>query len=125
MNKPVVVTPEIWLQSRQQLLVREKSALQELDAVAQQRRELPWVRVEKSYQFEIDEGTRVLADLFGDHSQLIVYHFMFGPDWNNEVTSATRIDPGTASGLARITSRAVDPPARAISSSRFPAAVAL
>ena len=81
MNKPTVVTPIAWLESRQQLLAREKSALQELDAVAQQRRELPWVRVEKPYEFETEKGTRTLADLFVDHSQLMVYHFMFGPDW--------------------------------------------
>jgi predicted dithiol-disulfide oxidoreductase (DUF899 family) len=76
-----VGTREEWLAAREELLAREKEATRLGDELARQRRELPWVPVEKEYRFETDAGTRTLAELFDDRSQLLVYHFMFGPSY--------------------------------------------
>ena len=70
---------EEWLAARQELLEREKQQTRLGDELAQRRRELPWVAVEKEYRFETDEGTKTLAELFDGRSQLLAYHFMFGP----------------------------------------------
>ena len=78
----LVVSEEEWVQARQELLRKEKELTRAMDALSKQRRELPWVRVEKSYEFEGPFGTESLADLFGDNSQLIVYHFMYAPGWD-------------------------------------------
>ena len=64
------------------LLRREKSVTRELDLLAKERQKLPWVRVDKDYRFQTRDGDASFADLFGSHSQLIVYHFMFGPEWD-------------------------------------------
>jgi predicted dithiol-disulfide oxidoreductase (DUF899 family) len=76
-----VVTREQWAAAREGLLAREKEHTRLGDEVARERRELPWVRVEKEYRFETDNGTRTLAELFDGRSQLAVYHFMFGPSY--------------------------------------------
>jgi predicted dithiol-disulfide oxidoreductase (DUF899 family) len=75
-------TREDWLAARKQLLEREKELTHRSDEVAQQRRELPWVRLDKEYTFDTDEGKKTLAELFDGRSQLLVYHFMFGPDYS-------------------------------------------
>jgi predicted dithiol-disulfide oxidoreductase (DUF899 family) len=74
-----VGTREEWLAARVALLEREKELTRMSDKLARQRRELPWVPVEKDYTFETDEGIKTLAELFDGRSQLLVYHFMFGP----------------------------------------------
>jgi predicted dithiol-disulfide oxidoreductase (DUF899 family) len=74
-------TREEWLAAREQLLAREKEHTRLGDDLARQRRELPWVRVEKEYRFETDDGEKALDELFGGRSQLLVYHFMFGPSY--------------------------------------------
>lgn len=74
-------TREEWLAAREQLLVREKEHTRLGDEIAQQRRELPWVRVEKEYRFDTDDGEKTLIELFNGRSQLLVYHFMFGPSY--------------------------------------------
>ncbi len=76
-----VVSREEWLAARKRLLVQEKKFTRLRDRVNQQRRGLPWVRVEKEYVFEGPDGQETLAELFAGRSQLIVYHFMFGPGW--------------------------------------------
>lgn len=76
-----VVDHEQWLAARKALLEREKAFTREREAIAAARRELPWERVEKDYRFEDTHGVVDLVDLFGPHSQLIVYHFMFDDDW--------------------------------------------
>lgn len=81
MTDHAVVSKDEWLQARRSHLAKEKEFTRLRDELALQRRQLPWVKVEKDYQFETVDGTRTLADLFGDSSQLIVQHFMFGPDW--------------------------------------------
>src|SRR3981081_1458657 len=72
---------EEWLAAREALVAREKEHTRSGDDLARQRRELPWVRVEKEYSFETDEGIRTLAELFDGRSQLLIYHFMFGPSY--------------------------------------------
>ena len=74
-------TREEWAAAREELLAREKEHTRLGDELARQRRELPWVRVEKEYRFDTDDGTRTLPELFDARSQLVVYHFMFGPSY--------------------------------------------
>jgi predicted dithiol-disulfide oxidoreductase (DUF899 family) len=76
-----VASRKEWLAAREALLAREKDHTRMGDDLARQRRELPWVRVEKEYRFDADDGRRTLADLFDGRSQLLVYHFMFGPSY--------------------------------------------
>jgi predicted dithiol-disulfide oxidoreductase (DUF899 family) len=76
-----VVSPEEWLTARKALLVREKEATRLRDKINAERLALPWMKVEKDYVFDTPNGERTLADLFAGRSQLIVYHFMLGPDW--------------------------------------------
>jgi predicted dithiol-disulfide oxidoreductase (DUF899 family) len=84
-------TREEWAAAREELLAREKEHTRLGDEIAQQRRELPWVRVEKEYRFDTDDGTRTLAELFDDRSQLLVYHFMFGPSYEAGCTTCSSI----------------------------------
>ncbi len=81
MSAPNTGTREEWLEARLALLAEEKALAKQSDALAAKRRQLPWVRVEKDYRFDTNEGPKSLPDLFGPFSQLIVQHFMFGPDW--------------------------------------------
>ncbi len=76
-----VVSPEEWLSARKAFLKEEKEVTRRLDALSAKRRALPWVKVDKDYVFDGPGGKETLADLFGSNSQLIVYHFMFGPGW--------------------------------------------
>lgn len=78
---PDVVSREEWLSARQVLLAEEKALTRQHDAVAAARRALPWVRIEKGYVFDTPGGKRTLAEIFDGRSQLIVRHFMFGPEW--------------------------------------------
>jgi predicted dithiol-disulfide oxidoreductase (DUF899 family) len=87
-------TREEWLAARLQLLEAEKELTRRSDELAQKRQELPWVRIDKEYQFESDAGTASLADLFGGRSQLLVYHFMFGPDYTVGCPSCSAIADG-------------------------------
>jgi predicted dithiol-disulfide oxidoreductase (DUF899 family) len=74
-------TREEWAAAREELLAREKEHTRLGDKLARQRRELPWVQVDKEYRFDTDDGTRALAELFDGRSQLLIYHFMFGPSY--------------------------------------------
>jgi predicted dithiol-disulfide oxidoreductase (DUF899 family) len=76
-----VVSTEDWLVARRRLLEKEKAFTRARDELSRERRELPWEPVEKNYQFETDRGRESLGELFAGRSQLIIYHFMFGPDW--------------------------------------------
>jgi predicted dithiol-disulfide oxidoreductase (DUF899 family) len=76
-----VVSHDEWIAARKAYLVEEKAFSRARDALARKRRELPWEKVEKNYVFNTPQGKRSLADLFGGKSQLIIYHFMFGPGW--------------------------------------------
>src|SRR5260221_2489344 len=81
MEHPKVVAPAEWAAARKELLKKEKEFSRLRDELSRQRRELPWEKVEKAYVFDGPKGKETLADLFGGRSQLIVYHFMLGPDW--------------------------------------------
>ena len=82
MNPPKVVSREAWLEARKRLLAREREFTHLRDALSQERRELPWVRVEKPYVFQGPQGEETLSQLFAGRSQLVVYHFMFAPEWD-------------------------------------------
>jgi predicted dithiol-disulfide oxidoreductase (DUF899 family) len=86
---PKVVSREEWLEARKAHLVQEKEFTRRRDELTRQRRELPWVKVEKRYVFDTPGGEKSLAELFGDKSQLLVYHFMFGPDWEEGCPSCS------------------------------------
>ena len=85
---------EEWLAARLELLEAEKELTRRSDELARRRQELPWVRIEKEYRFETDEGGAALADLFRGRSQLLVYHFMFGPDYTAGCPSCSVIADG-------------------------------
>jgi predicted dithiol-disulfide oxidoreductase (DUF899 family) len=87
-------TREEWLAARLELLQAEKELTRRSDELAQQRQELPWVRVDKDYRFETDAGSASLADLFGGRSQLLIYHFMFGPDYTAGCPACSAIADG-------------------------------
>jgi predicted dithiol-disulfide oxidoreductase (DUF899 family) len=82
MTQHRIGTHEEWLAERSELLKEEKELTRRGDELARKRRELPWVPVESDYRFETDDGPKTLADLFDGRSQLLVYHFMFGPSWD-------------------------------------------
>ena len=83
-----------WLAARLELLEAEKELTRQSDAVARQRQQLPWVLVEKDYRFATADGPATLAELFGGRSQLLVYHFMFGPDYSGGCPSCSAIADG-------------------------------
>src|SRR5690348_10736064 len=86
---PRIVSHEEWLKAHQAHLAKEKAFTQQRDELARERRALPWERVEKGYVFEAPEGRVTLADLFAGRGQLLVQHFMFGPDWNEGCPSCS------------------------------------
>lgn len=87
-------TREEWLAAREELLKAEKELTRRSDELAQRRQELPWVRIDKAYRFDTDEGSASLKDLFRGRSQLLVYHFMFGPDYKAGCPSCSAIADG-------------------------------
>ena len=93
-TKHTTGTREEWLAARLELLKAEKDLTHRSDEVARRRQELPWVRIDKEYRFDTDEGNASLADLFTGRSQLLVYHFMFGPDYAAGCPSCSAIADG-------------------------------
>ena len=89
MNHPEIVSEAQWLVARKDLLAREKEFTRQRDAVSAARRELPWVKIDKEYVFDGADGKETLADLFDGRSQLIVYHFMLGPGWEEGCKSCS------------------------------------
>jgi predicted dithiol-disulfide oxidoreductase (DUF899 family) len=87
-------TREEWLAARLELLEAEKELTRRSDELARRRQELPWVRIDKEYQFETDEGSASLADLFRGRSQLLIYHFMFGPEYTAGCPACSAIADG-------------------------------
>jgi len=94
MTKHVTGTRQEWLAARLELLKAEKELTHRSDELALRRQQLPWVRIDKTYRFETDEGSASLADLFQGRSQLLVYHFMFGPDYTAGCPSCSSIADG-------------------------------
>src|SRR5467141_3998832 len=94
MNNHKTGTREEWLAARLGLLKEEKELTRRSDELARRRQQLPWVRIDKAYRFETDEGSASLKDLFRGRSQLLVYHFMFGPDYKAGCPSCSAIADG-------------------------------
>ena len=94
MTKHATGTRQEWLDARLELLKAEKELTRLGDDLARQRRELPWVRVAKDYVFDTEQGEATLGDLFRGRSQLIIYHFMYGPDWDEGCPSCSAVADG-------------------------------
>lgn len=107
MNRPKIVSPSEWRSVRKQLLVKEKALTQMHDELTRERAGLPWVRLEKAYLFDTSEGKRSLAQLFGDKSQLVVYHFMFGPSWEEGCPSCSLLADHVGPSLVHLAQRDV------------------
>src|SRR6266508_1757018 len=102
-----VGTQEEFDAARQELLAEEKELTRRNDELAQKRRELPWVPVEKDYRFETEAGTKSLADLFDGRSQLLIYHFMFGPPYEAGCTVCSSIADTLAPNAVHLAARDV------------------
>ena len=107
MSEHKTATREEWLAARLELLEAEKALTRRSDELARQRQELPWVRIDKEYRFDTDEGTASLADLFAGRSQLLIYHFMFGPDYTAGCPSCSAIADGFDGSVAHLASHDV------------------
>jgi len=94
MPNPITATREQWLEARRDLLAAEKDLTRRSDDVARLRQRMPWVRIDKTYRFETEAGTKTLPELFDGRSQLLVYHFMFGPDYTAGCPSCSMIADG-------------------------------
>jgi predicted dithiol-disulfide oxidoreductase (DUF899 family) len=105
MTQHRIGTQEEWQAERDQLLTEEKELTRRSDELARQRRELPWVPVEKEYRFETERGAETLAELFDGRSQLLVYHFMFGPDWTAGCPVCSSIADTLAPQVAHLKAR--------------------
>ena len=102
-----VVSQEDWLEARKQLLADEKKLTAMRDEISAKRRMLPWVKVDKDYVFESPDGNETLLDLFGNKSQLIVYHFMFGPGWEQGCKSCSFLSDHIDATLPHLAARDV------------------
>jgi predicted dithiol-disulfide oxidoreductase (DUF899 family) len=102
-----IATREEWLAARRRLLAKEKELTRRHDELARERRALPRVKVEKRYEFDGPGGKQTLADLFGRRSQLVVYHFMFGPDWNEGCPSCSFVSDHVDGALPHLAARDV------------------
>src|SRR6202023_955581 len=102
-----VVSDQEWLRARLELLAKEKELRRHMDDVARLRRELPWKRVDQDYVFETGEGPRRLSELFDGRSQLAIYHFMFGPDWEQGCPSCSFNMDHTDGALVHLAQRDV------------------
>src|ERR1700676_180327 len=102
-----IASREEWLVARKKLLAREKQLTRERDALAVERRQLPWVKVEKNYVFDGPNGKVTLADLFDGKSQLIIYHLMFGPEWKEACPSCSFNMDHTDGALVHLAQRDV------------------
>jgi predicted dithiol-disulfide oxidoreductase (DUF899 family) len=107
MTSHKIGTREEWAAAREELLAREKDHTRLGDDLARQRRELPWVRVEKDYHFDTDDGTRTLTELFDGRSQLLVYHFMFGPSYAAGCPTCSSIADSVNGVLSHLNARDV------------------
>jgi predicted dithiol-disulfide oxidoreductase (DUF899 family) len=107
MTEHRVGTREEWQAAREELLAEEKELTRRSDELAQKRRDLPWVPVEKEYSFETEDGTKSLADLFDGRSQLLIYHFMFGPPYEAGCTVCSSIADSIAPNAVHLAARDV------------------
>ena len=106
-DSPKIVSRAQWLAARKTLLTKEKQLTRDRDAIAAERQKLPWVKVEKNYVFDSAAGKKALADLFEGRSQLIIYHFMFGPEWQEGCPSCSFNMDHTDGALVHLAQRDV------------------
>ena len=106
-KKPTVVSPKKWLTARRALLRQERSLDRQRDQLSARRRTLPWLKVDPSYVFTTPDGKRSLADLFAGRSQLIVYHFMLGPGWEEGCRGCSFVSDHFDGALAHLGARDV------------------
>jgi predicted dithiol-disulfide oxidoreductase (DUF899 family) len=104
-QKHNIVSQEKWLAARKKLLAKEKESTRLLDQLSAERRKLPWVKVEKNYVFDAPGGKATLADLFAGRSQLVIQHFMFGPDWQEGCPSCSFMADHTDGMLPHLAAR--------------------
>src|SRR5580704_629740 len=102
-----IVSQEEWIAARKELLKREKESTRLLDQLSAERRDLPWVKVKKNYVFDGPGGKVTLADLFAGRSQLVIYHFMFGPDWQEGCPSCSFVSDHIDGALPHLAARDV------------------
>src|SRR5215471_12749716 len=102
-----VVSREEWIEARRAFLAKEKEFTRQRDELSRRRRELPWVKVEENYVFDGPKGKETLADLFDGRSQLVVYHFMFGPGWEEGCPSCSLLADHIDGALAHLNARDV------------------
>jgi len=102
-----IVTQEKWIAARKALLKKEKESTRLLDELAAERHNLPWVKVDKNYIFDTPAGKVMLADLFAGHDQLVIYHFMFGPDWQEGCPSCSFVSDHFDAALPHLAARDV------------------
>jgi predicted dithiol-disulfide oxidoreductase (DUF899 family) len=107
MTDHAVVSREEWLEARGKLLEEEQAHAARSEELAAKRRELPWVRVEKEYEFDADEGPKTLAELFDGRSQLLIYHLMFGPDYSGACPGCTNLADQLDGGVIHLNHRDV------------------
>jgi predicted dithiol-disulfide oxidoreductase (DUF899 family) len=107
MEERKIVSQEEWLEAHRAHLAEEKALTRARDALAKKRRELPWVKVEKTYTFETSQGRRTLADLFDGRRQLIVYHFMLGPEWEEGCPGCSFLSDHVDGALVHLAQRDV------------------
>ena len=106
-ESPKIVSSAEWLAARRELLKKEKEFSRLRDELSRQRRELPWEKVQKEYVFDGPQGRETLAQLFGNKSQLIVYHFMLGPGWNEGCPGCSFLSDHIDGAIAHLTARDV------------------
>ena len=106
-ENPKVVSQAEWLAARRELLAKEKNFTRQRDALSAQRRELPWVKVDKEYVFDASGGKQTLSDLFDGRRQLIVYHFMFGPEWEEGCPSCSLVSDHMDGAVVHLAQRDV------------------
>jgi predicted dithiol-disulfide oxidoreductase (DUF899 family) len=102
-----IVSEEQWIEARRALLAKEKELTHQHDEIARQRRELPWVKIDKNYVFDGPNGKLTLADLFAGRSQLLIYHFMFGPDWKEGCPSCSYVSDHLNGAVPHLAARDV------------------
>ncbi|HKU37323.1 MAG TPA: DUF899 family protein [Polyangiales bacterium] len=107
MTEPRILEHGAWLDARERLLIAEKELTRARDALARRRRELPWEKVAKAYRFQTKAGQATLAELFGDKSQLLVYHLMYAPDWEAACKSCSFWMDGWSGVLPHLAQRDV------------------
>ncbi|HET8651402.1 MAG TPA: DUF899 domain-containing protein [Gaiellaceae bacterium] len=107
MTQHAVVTREEWLDARKELLEEEQKHAERSEALAQSRRKLPWVRVDKDYRFDTDDGEKALPELFDGRSQLLIYHLMFGPDYTGACPGCTNLADHLSGGVVHMNHRDV------------------